>query len=57
MSSFCDFWGKKRPFAISPHKQTFVFQMFLLRSINAYLYPYMIHFDGVDFSERHSEEW
>ena len=39
------------------HKQTLVFfQMFLLRNIKAYLCPKIIHFDGVDFSERRSEE-
>ena len=32
------------------------FQMFLLRSIKAYLCPNMIDFHGVDFSECRSEE-
>ena len=32
------------------------FQIFLLRSIKAYLCPNMIKFDGVNFSERRSEE-
>ena len=30
--------------------------MLLLRSINAYLWPNMINFDGVNFGEQHSEE-
>ena len=38
------------------HKETFFIQMFLSRSIKAYLYPNMINFDGVHFSERRSEE-
>ena len=33
-----------------------VFQIFLLRSIKAYLCPNIIHFDSVDFSERRTEE-
>ena len=32
------------------------FQIFLLRSIKAYLYPNIINFDAVDFSERRPEE-
>ena len=32
------------------------FQMFSLRSIKANLCPNMINFDGVNFSERRSEE-
>ena len=33
-----------------------VFQIFLLRSIRAYLCPNIINFDSVDFSERRLEE-
>ena len=32
------------------------FQIFLLRSIKAYLCPNIINFDSVDFSERRPEE-
>ena len=32
------------------------FQIFLLRSIKAYLCPNIINFDAVDFSERRPEE-
>ena len=62
VSSFLRF-SKKLPFVISPHfspfwheKISFVFQIFLLMSIKAYLCPNMIDFDNVDFSERRPEE-
>ena len=61
MSSFCDF--RKILFcdftAFSPfwRKQTFAFQMCLLKSTLAYqMCPNMINFDVVDFSEFRSEE-
>ena len=55
VSSFCDF--RKWPFVIKPYFLLFeariscVFLIFLLRSIKAYLYPNIINFDAVDFSE------
>ena len=57
---FCNFF--KLPFAISPHFLLFetskplFCQIRLLRSIEAYLCPNMIHFDGVGFRECRSEE-
>ena len=63
VSSFCDFRKINlydfRAFFSSLTQANlcfFVFQMFLLRSIKAYLCPNNSDFDGVDFSERHSEE-
>ena len=60
-SCFCDF--RIVPFAIlppflpsDPSKSLFS-QMFFSRCLKGYLYPNMIKFDGVDFSERRSEEW
>ena len=37
-------------------KKSCVFQIFLLRSIKAYLCPNIINFDGVDFSGHRPEE-
>ena len=37
-------------------RENLVFQIFLLRSIKAYLCPNIINFDSVDFSERRPEE-
>ena len=60
VSSFCDF--RKITFrdltAFSPFevRKSCVFQIFLLRSIKAYLCPNIINFDCVDFSERRPEE-
>ena len=53
---------EKWPFVISPHfllfdtRKSSVYQIFLLRSIKAYLCPNIINFDRVDFSERRPEE-
>ena len=61
VSSFCDFrkmtflWFN-RIFSFLTPKISCVYQIFLLRSIKAYLCPNIIHFDGVDFSERRPEE-
>ena len=44
-----------RIFLLFDTRKSCVFQIFLLRSIKAYLCP-NINFDGVDFSERHPEE-
>ena len=52
----------KLPVAISPGFLIFnksnplIFEMCFMRRIVAYLCPNMINFDGVDFSERRSEE-
>ena len=60
VSSFCDF--RKMTFrdltAFPPfsREKSCVFQIFLLRSIKAYLFPNIINFDSVDFSERRPEE-
>ena len=59
VSSFCDFQkipsGFHRIFLIFDTRKSCFFQIFLLRSIKAYLCP-NINFDSVDFSERRSEE-
>ena len=53
---------KKWPFVIKPYFLLFeariscVFLILLLRSIKAYLYPNIINFDCVDFSEHCPEE-
>ena len=60
MSIFCDF--RKMTFVINPHfllfdaRKSDVFQIFLLRSIETCLYPNIINFDSVDFSECRPEE-
>ena len=62
MSSFCDFRKMTfRDFTIffsflTGKKKSCVFQIFLLRSIKAYLCPNIINFDSVDFSEHRPEE-
>ena len=70
MNSYWMFWigrlrgviFKKLPFVIWQHvllfdaKKSCVFQIFLLRSIKAYLCPNSINFDDVDFSEHRPEE-
>ena len=43
-------------FLLSDTRTFIVFQIFLLRSIKAYLCPNIINFDSVDFSERRPEE-
>ena len=59
VSSFCNF--RKITFRdlttfLSFLMRENVFQIFLLRSIKAYLCPNIIKFDSVDFSERRPEE-
>ena len=61
MSSFCDFRKYylscfNRIFLLFEERKSCAFQIFLLRSIQAYLYPNIINFDSVDFSERRPEE-
>ena len=61
MSSFCDFRKMtfrdvNRMFLLFDARKSCVFQIFLLRSIKAYLCPNIINFDSVDFSERRPEE-
>ena len=43
-------------FLLFDARKSCVFQIFLLRSIKAYLCPNIINFDCVDFSERRPEE-
>ena len=45
-----------RIFFLFETRKSCVFQIFLLRSIKAYLCPNIINFDSVDFNERHPEE-
>ena len=45
-----------RIFLLFDTRKSCVFQIFLLRSIKAYMCPNIITFDGVDFSERRPEE-
>ena len=45
-----------RIFFLFDTRKSYVFQIFLLRSIEAYLCPNIINFDGVDFSEGRPEE-
>ena len=45
-----------RIFLLFDARKPCVFQIFLLRSIKAYLCPNIINFDSVDFSERRPEE-
>ena len=61
VSSFCDF--RKMTFrdltaffSFFEARKSCVFQIFLLRSIKAYLCPNIINFDSVDFSEHRPEE-
>ena len=62
MSSFCDF--RKMKFRdltaffsfFTRENVVKLIQMFLLRSIKAYLCPNIINFDSVHFSERRPEE-
>ena len=60
VSSFCDF--RKMTFRDLTvlfsflMRENLVFQIFLLKSIKAYLCPNIIHFNGVDFSERRPEQ-
>ena len=61
MSSFCDFRKMtfrdfNRIFLLFDGRKSCVFQIFLLRSIKAYLCRNIIDFDSVDFSERRPEE-
>ena len=61
MSSFCDFSkndlsGFHHIFLLFDRRKSCVFQIFLLRSIKAYLCPNIINFDSVDFSEHRPEE-
>ena len=52
----------KVPFVISLHfspfwhRQPFVFKICLIESMISYLYPKIINFDAVDFSQCHSKE-
>ena len=48
--------GFHRIFLLFDTRKSCVFQIFLLRSIKAYLCPNTINFDSVDFSERRPEE-
>ena len=43
-------------FSVLTRENLVFFQIFLLRSIKAYLCPNIIDFDSVDFSERRPEE-
>ena len=43
-------------FLLFDTRKSCVFQIFLLRSIKAYLCPNIINFDSVDISERRPEE-
>ena len=43
-------------FSFLMREKSCVFQIFLLRSIKAYLCPNIINFDSVDFSEHRPEE-
>ena len=45
-----------RIFLLFDERESCVFQIFLLRSIKAYLWPNNINFNSVDFSERRPEE-
>ena len=45
-----------RIFRLFYTRKSCVFQIFLLRSIKAYLYPNIINFESVDFSERRPKE-
>ena len=61
MSSFCDF--RKMTFrdltaffSFLMRENLVLFQIFLLRSIKAYLCPNIIKFDSLDFSGRRPEE-
>ena len=59
-SDFCDFrkitFRDLTPFfLLFEARKSCDFQIFLLRSIKAYLCPNIIHFDSVDFSERRPE--
>ena len=45
-----------RIFLLFDARKSCVFQIFLLRSIKAYLCPNIINFDSVDFSECRPEE-
>ena len=45
-----------RIFLLFAARKSCVFQIFLLRSIKAYLCANIINFDSVDFSGRHPEE-
>ena len=59
MSSFCDF--RKITFCavfsfLTQSVHCFSDVLILKGTIKAYLCPNMINFDGVDFSEHHSEE-
>ena len=61
VSSFYDFWkitfwDFATFFSFLTQSNLCLLQMFILRSIKAYLCPNMINFDGVDFSECRSEE-
>ena len=61
VSSFCNFRKNDLSwfnciFLLFDTRKSCVFQIFLLRSIKAYLCPNIINFDSVDFSERRPEE-
>ena len=61
VSSFCDFRkitfrDLTRIFLLFDARKSCVFQIFLLRSIKAYLCPNIINFDSVNFSECRPEE-
>ena len=61
VSSFCDFRkitfrDLTAYFSFLMREKSWVFQIFLLRSIKAYLCPNIINFDSGDFSERRPEE-
>ena len=43
-------------FLLFEARKSYGFQIFLLRSIKAYLCPNIVNFDGVDFCERRPEE-
>ena len=45
-----------RIFLLFEARKSCVFQIFLLRSIKAYLCPNIINFDSVDFSERRPDK-
>ena len=51
-----DLSGFHRIFLLFDRRKSCVFQIFLLRSIKAYLCPNMINFHAVDFSEHRPEE-
>ena len=51
-----DLSGFNRIFLLFDARKSCVFQIFLLKSIKAYLCPNIINIDSVDFSERRPEE-